>query len=434
MATRPITIRCLQRKLYVRSKQEPEKRFYSLYDKLYRMDILRTAYAQCRANKGCAGIDGITFEQIEEAEGGVKTFLSGIQAELRDKSYEAQPIKRVFIPKGGGESTEKRPLGIACIRDRVVQVACSLVMQPIYEPHLYEGSYAYRLKRNAQQAVKEIEQYLKAGYTQVLDADHKRYFDSIPHGRMLDKVAERISDRSFLHLLRKLLKAPIVEVQEDGKTRVKANRMGLSQGSGISPLLANIYLNDFCMLIQEKTPCKIITYADDFVILHREPYSLEQLDWVEKTLSKEGLTLNKDKTRCVDMSVCGNAFNFLGFQFRRVRRYNRNNQYIRIEPSKKSQAKFKEAIRDIVKRRTSQTLDVLVERVNQVNRGWKQYFGKVGYPRKIFFMLDWFVVARFYRWSRKRSQRKSKYLAQGAYKKLLKAGLEYLQPTVVKEM
>jgi len=251
---------------------------------------------------------------------------------------------------------------------------------------------------------------------------------------MLDKVAERISDKSLLHLVRKLLKAPIVEVQEDGKTRVKANRMGTPQGSGLSPLLAIIYLNEFCRLIEEKTPCKIISYADDFVILNKKPYTMEQLDWVEKALSKEGLTLNKDKTCSVDRSIQGHAFNFLGFQFKRVRGYYRNTQYIKIEPSKKSQSKFKEAVRDIVKHRTSQILEVLVERANRVIRGWKQYFGKVGYPRKIFFMLDWFVVARFYRWSRNRSQRKSKYLAQGAYKKLRKAGLEYLQPTAVKEM
>lgn len=433
MATRPIKVRCLQRKLYVRSKQEPEKRFYSLYDKLYRMDILRTAYAQGRENKGCAGIDGITFEQIAQAKGGVDAFLSGIQAELKDKSYQPQPMKRVLIPKGRGSSSGERPLGIACIKDRVVQTACALVMQPIYEPHLHEQSYGYRPKRNAQQAVQQIEQYLKQEYTQVLDADLSGYFDSIPHGRLLDKIAERISDRSLLQLMRKLLKAPIVEVQEDGKTRVKANRIGTQQGSGLSPLLANIYLNDFCILIQERTPCKIIAYADDFVILHKEPYSVEQLDWVERTLSKEGLTLNKDKTRCVDMSEQGNEFNFLGFQFKQVRGCYRA-QYIRIEPSRKSQAKFKDAIRDIVKHRTSQTLDVLVERVNLVNRGWKQYFGKVGYPRKVFFKLDWFVVARFYRWSRNRSQRKSKYLAQGAYRKLCKAGLECLQPTAVKEM
>jgi len=177
MATRPITVRCLQRKLYVRSKQEPEKQFYSLYDKLYRMDILQTAYAQCRANKGCAGIDGMTFEQIEQVEGGIDAFLEGIQTELQDKSYEVQPIKRVLIPKGRDKSSGERPLGIACIRDRVVQAACTLVMQPIYEPHFHEESYAYRPKRNAQQAVKQIERYLKEGYRQVWDADLKGYFD-----------------------------------------------------------------------------------------------------------------------------------------------------------------------------------------------------------------------------------------------------------------
>ena len=433
MATTLVKVRCLQRKLYSRSKQRPEEKFYSLYDKLYRPDILHEAYARCRANKGCAGLDGQTFEQIERGQGGMAGLITNLAKDLKDKSYKPGPIKRVMISKGEGK---ERPLGIASIRDRVVQMACNIIMQPIYDPHLHRESYGYRPKRSAQQAVKKIESYLKTGYTQVLDADLSGYFDSIPREVLLEKVARRISDESLMKLLKQMLKAPIAHVERNGKIKVVANDIGIGtpQGSCLSPLLANIYLNDFCKLIEEKTPCRIITYADDFVILSKQAYTAEQLEWVERRLQREGLTLNKDKTHCVDMSEEGQEFDFLGFNFKRVRSFYGKSTYIEIAPSKKSQKKFKEAIREIVKHRTSATLDVLVARVNRITRGWKNYFGKVGHPRKIFFKLDWFVVARFYRWSRNRSQRKSRYLAQDAWRKLRVAGLVYLQPVATKSM
>ena len=433
MATTLVKVRCLQRKLYSRSKQRPEEKFYSLYDKLYRPEILHEAYARCRANQGCAGLDGQTFEQIERGEGGVTGLITNLAKELKDKSYRPGPIKRVMISEGEGK---ERPLGIASIKDRVVQMACNIIMQPIYDPHLHVESYGYRPKRNAQQAVRKIESYLKKGYTQVLDADLSGYFDSIPREELLGKVSRRISDESLMKLLKQMLKAPIAQVDNNGKIRIIANDAGIGtpQGSCLSPLLANIYLNDFCKVIEEKTPCRIITYADDFVILSKQAYTAAQLEWVECRLQREGLTLNKDKTHCVDMSEQGQEFDFLGFNFKRVRGYYRKSTYIKIAPSKKSQKKFKEAIREIVKHRTSATLDVLVARVNCVTRGWKNYFGKVGYPRKIFFQLDWFVVARFYRWSRNRSQRKSRYLAQDAWRKLRAAGLVYLQPVATKSV
>lgn len=428
------TVRCLQRKLYSRSKQKPEEKFYSLYDKLYRPDILYEAYARCRANKGGAGLDGQTFERIERGKGGVDGLITSLAKELKDKSYKPGPIKRVMIKKDHGK---ERPLGIASIRDRVVQMACNIIMQPIYDPALHIESYGYRPKRSAQQAVKRIENYLKQGYTQVLDADLSGYFDNIPQDKLVVKVSRKISDESWMKLLKQMLKAPIARVEENGKVRITANDSGIGtpQGSCLSPLLANIYLNDFCQLIEEKTPCKIINYADDFVILNTKPYTAEQLQWVGRRLQGEGLTLNQDKTHCVDMLVKGQEFDFLGFNFKRVRGfYRKQRTYIKIAPSKKSQKKFKEAIREVVKHRTSATLDVLIARVNRIVRGWKNYFGGVGYPRKIFFKLDWFVVARFYRWSRNRSQRKSRYLAQDAWRKLRAAGLVYLQPVATKSV
>lgn len=378
-------------------------------------------------------MDGQTFEQIERGEGGITGLITGLAEELRDKSYRPGPIKRVMIREGKGK---ERPLGIASIRDRVVQMACNIIMQPIYDPDLHGESYGYRPKRNAHQAVKKIESYLKKGYTQVLDADLSGYFDSIPREELLVKVSRKISDESLMKLLKQMLKAPIAHVGNNGKTRIIANDTGIGtpQGSCLSPLLANIYLNDFCKVIEEKTPCRIITYADDFVILNKQTYTGAQLEWVERRLKRDGLTLNKDKTHCVDMSEMGQEFDFLGFNFKRVRGYYGKSTYIKIAPSKKSQKKFKEAIREIVKHRTSATLEVLVARVNRVTRGWKNYFGEVGYPRKIFFQLDWFVVARFYRWSRNRSQRKSRYLAQDAWRKLRAAGLVYLQPVATKSV
>jgi RNA-directed DNA polymerase len=366
-------------------------------------------------------------------QGGMAGFITNLAKDLKDKSYKPGPIKRVMISKGEGK---ERPLGIASIRDRVVQMACNIIMQPIYDPHLHRESYGYRPKRSAQQAVKKIESYLKTGYTQVLDADLSGYFDSIPREELLEKVARRISDESLMKLLKQMLKAPIAQVGRNGKIKVVANDIGIGtpQGSCLSPLLANIYLNDFCKLIEEKTPGRIITYADDFVILSKQAYTAEQLEWLERRLQREGLTLNKDKTHCVDMSKEGQEFDFLGFNFKRVRSFYGKSTYIEIAPSRKSQKKFKEAIREIVKHRTSATLEVLVARVNRITRGWKNYFGKVGYPRKIFFKLDWFVVARFYRWSRNRSQRKSRYLAQDAWRKLRVAGLVYLQPVATKSM
>ncbi len=434
MAITLTKVRCLQRKLYSRSKQKPEDKFYSLYDKLYRPDILREAYARCRENKGGAGLDGLTFKQIEEEKGGVEELITNLARELKEKRYKPGPIKRVMIKKNNGK---ERPLGVASIRDRVVQMACNIIMQPIYDPHLHMESFGYRPKRSAQQAAKRIESYLKMGYTQVLDADLSGYFDTIPRDKLLDKVSRRISDENLMKLLKQVLTAPIAQVDENGKIRIMANDIGIGtpQGFCLPPLLANIYLNDFCQLIEGRTPCKIITYADDFVILNKQPYTSEQLEWVGRRLEWEGLTLNKDKTHYVDMSLKGQEFGFLGFNFKRVRGYySKLRTYIKVAPSRKSQKKYKDAIRDIVKHRTSATLDVLVARVNSITRGWKNYFGKVGYPRTIFFKLDWFVVARFYRWSRSRSQRKSRYLAQDAWRKLRAAGLIFLQPVVAKSV
>lgn len=422
MASTPQTVRQLQRKLYGASKQKEDYRFYSLYDKLYRADILQAAYAQCRANRGAPGVDGVSFADIERQ--GREAFLQEIAEALREHRYRVSPIRRVMIPKANGK---ERALGIATIRDRVVQTACKLVLEPIVEPHLHADSYGYRPKRSAAMAVQAIEASLNAGYQQVYDADLSAYFDTIPQDRLMDKLRRQVSDQNFLALIRQGLRAPI-QTEPGSEAPIKIVDQGTAQGSPLSPLLANLYLNDFCQRIAQRTPCRIVVYADDFVIMHRQAYTPAQLDWFANELAAEGLTINQDKTRVVDMSVRGAAFEFLGFSLQRVRGYYGGKEFIKIQPSKASMAHFKEKIRLIVKHRTSLTLVQLIDRVNPIIRGWRNYFAGVGYPRAVFFKLDWFVCARFYRWSRRLSQRAGKRLAQNAWEVLRKAGLQFLQP------
>jgi hypothetical protein len=243
------------------------------------------------------------------------------------------------------------------------------------------------------------------------------------------KIERRISDRSILALLRQFLRAPVLFTDENGIVTITKPEMGTPQGGVISPLFANIYLNDFSNLITTKTPCRMISYADDFVILHRRPYTERQVQWFKDTLASEGLTINEEKTRVVDMRRAKAEFDFLGFTFRLIPSHWPNGSpYLRVQPSKKSQMQFKGAIRDIVKHRTSLTLEQLIAKVNPIVRGWRNYFNSCGYPNRIFFKMDWFIVARFYRWANRLSQRRSKCLTPDPLKKLMKTGLELFRP------
>jgi RNA-directed DNA polymerase len=309
----PSKIRMLQRKLYLKAKAEPNYRFYLLYDKIYREDVLTHAYDLAKSNKGAPGVDEQTFEQIELQ--GLGEWLDGIRNDLRAKTYKPQPVRRVMIPKAGGG---ERPLGIPTIRDRVVQTAAKLILEPIFEADFDPDAYGYRPKRSAQDAIQKVHALLCEGYTDVVDADLSRYFDTIPHRELLQCVARRIVDRDVLHLIKMWLKAPIEERDEHGNKRLtggKSSTCGTPQGGVASPMLANLYMNRFLKFWRitgrsEAFQAQVINYADDFVILSRG-YAAEALDWTRNVMTRIGLTLNEAKTSI--KQARRERFDFLGY-------------------------------------------------------------------------------------------------------------------------
>ena len=374
MLKTPEKIRELQRKLYRKAKQEKEYRFYLLYDKVYRLDILNHAYRLVKANKGAPGIDGETFERIEQREGGVERYLEEIAGELKRKVYKPQAVRRVYIPKATGG---KRPLGIPVIKDRVVQMAVKIVIEPIFEADFQDNSYGFRPKRSAHQAVDDVRNNLFAGKTDVIDADISKYFDTIPHDRLLQLVAKRIVDKQILKLIKMWLKAPIVEEREDGKKEFKGNDKGTPQGGVISPLLANIYLNVLDTLwvvkrVQERLGARLIRYADDCVILCRGNTD-RILKGVKRVFDDLGLTLNEEKTHVVDARQ--EMFHFLGFTIGMKRGRKTGKMYPHIEPSKKALKHIRSEIKQLTTERYSAIpTEVVIRRVNEVARGWVGYF------------------------------------------------------------
>ena len=374
----PENIRTLQRKLYCKAKQEPTCRFHSLYDKVYRADILRHAYQLVRANKGSAGIDGVTFTAIEE-EKGVTAFLAELEEALRNKTYTAEPVKRVMIPKADGS---KRPLGIPTIRDRVAQMATKLVIEPIFEADFCACSYGFRPKRSAHDAVDDVAGTLRKGYTEVIDADLSKYFDTIPHANLMAVVAERICDGAILHLIRMWLKAPVIEVGRDGKKRNtgggKENRKGTPQGGVISPLLANLYLHLLDKIwerhsLQKRLGARIVRYADDIVLLCRRNQSAPVMVVLRRILDRLALSLNEQKTKIVN--AVDEEFGFLGFSIKMGKGWRTGRWYPHVQPSKKSCQKIKDRITQLTRReRTIMPLEWVVNEVNATVRGWVGYF------------------------------------------------------------
>ena len=375
--TTPETIRTRQRKLYAKAKQEPAYRLYALYDKISRADILNHAWRLVRANRGSPGCDGISFEAIESGIG-VDTFLRELARDLQAKTYRAQPVRRVMIPKTDGRL---RPLGIPTVRDRVVQMAVKLIIEPIFEADFCANSYGFRPKRSAHDAVDDIANTLWAGYTQVIDADLSKYFDSIPHATLLAVVAERIVDGGILHLITQWLKAPVIGEDADGTRKSvgggKANRKGTPQGGVISPLLANCYLHILDRTwhrrhLKDTLHAHLVRYADDFVVLCRKDVE-EPLQVVRHVLEQLGLSLNEAKTHIVDATEA--SFTFLGFTLQMSRGAKTGTPYPNVRPAANSLKKIKARLTVLTQRElTAIALSDIVRNINRSLRGWVNYF------------------------------------------------------------
>ena len=370
----PDKVRSFQRKLYLKAKAEPDFRFYQLYDKVYREDILSHAYKVAKANGGSPGVDGVSFERIESE--GVDEWLSGIRTELHAKTYKPQPVRRVMIPKPGGG---KRPLGIPTIRDRVVQTALKLVVEPIFEADLEDNTYGYRPKRSALDAVRKVHALLCEGYTDVVDADLAKYFDTIPHNELMQCVARRIVDRHVLHLIKLWLKAPVEERDRDGKRQMSGGRKskrGVPQGGVISPLLANLYVNRFLKFwrIAERGrvfQAHVISYADDFVILSRGQAG-KALEWTRQVMKGLNLKLNEEKTVIRDAET--QCFDFLGYTFGSVWFRKDGTKYMSASASKKSVLRLKRKLRYTLRPSEKGTWPEVRDRLNATLRGWCGYF------------------------------------------------------------
>src|SRR5215212_4278940 len=371
----PESIRKLQRKLYLKAKDEPAFRFYLLHDKICREDILCHAYDLARANKGAPGVDGVTFAMIEAA--GREGWLAAIRKDLVAKTYRPQPVRRVMIPKpGGGE----RPLGIPTIRDRVVQSAAKLVLEPIFEADLDPAAYGYRPGRSGADAIREVHALLCRGYTEVVDADLSQYVGTIPHCDLLRSAARRIVDRDVLRLVKLWLKTPVEETGADGKRRMAGGRSstrGTPQGGVVSPLLANLYMNRFLKHWRgtgrgDAYRAQVVSYADDFVILSRG-HAAEALAWTRAVMTRLGLSLNEAKTALRDARR--EPFDFLGYAFGPHHYRKDGHWYLGASPSKRSVQRLKDKVGELLVAGNTGPWPEVRDRLNRLLRGWAAYFG-----------------------------------------------------------
>jgi group II intron reverse transcriptase/maturase len=385
--------------LHAKAKGDPKFRFYSLYDKVYRQDVLSLALRRCRNNGGAPGIDGQSFEDIEKY--GQQKWLEELAEELRTKTYQPQAVRRVYIPKPDGK---RRPLGIPTIKDRVVQTALLIVLEPIFEADLQPEQYAYRAERNALDAVQAVHGLLNAGHTEVVDADLSGYFDSIPHAELMQCVARRVSDKAVLHLIKLWLVAPVEEKDARGHihrtTRNKDQGRGSPQGAPLSPLLANLYMRRFVLGwktlgYEQRLQARIVNYADDFVILARRTGQRAEAA-MREMMKRLKLTVNEAKTKLC--RVPQETFDFLGYTFGRCYSPKTGRGYLGTRPAQKKIRKLCESISEQTSRRTTYLgAEEVVDRLNRKLRGWANYF-RLGPVSKAYRAVDRHATQRLRRW------------------------------------
>jgi RNA-directed DNA polymerase len=420
--TPPETVGKLQTALHTKAKNAPDYRFYALYDKLYRRDVLRYAFDRCRRNDGAPGVDRQAFRDIEEY--GVDRWLDELTEELRSGTYQSQPVRRLNIPKDG-QPGKFRPLGIPCIKDRVVQTAAMVVLEPIFEVDLEPEQHAYRPERNGVDAVRRVERHLRTGHTEVVDADLSGYFDSIPHAELMKSVSRRISDGRMLRLFKMWLESPVEETDAKGDrhrtTRNKDLGMGTPQGSPISPLLSNLYMRRFVKGWrtgghERRLDAHVVNYADDFVICCRGTAD-EAMTVMREMMSKLKLTVNEKKTRLCRLPE--ETFNFLGYTLGRNYDCRTGEPYLGPRPSRQKIARIGREIHELTTRRTTWLeVDELIRRINAKLRGWSNYF-RIGTKSKAYRSIDTHVRQRVRQWLR------AKFKVKGSAKQRYPDGYLY---------
>jgi len=404
-----------QRKLYLAAKRSRNRRFHALYDRIFRPDVLWRAWEEVRRNGGSAGADGVTIAEIERE--GVAQFLEQIAQELRMQTYHPQPVRRVYLPKPDGR---QRPIGIPNVQDRVIQQACKMVIEPIFEANFLDTSYGFRPKRSAQQAVQAVKEALIRGW-HVVEADIQSFFDTMDQNLLMSLLQRRISDRRVLKLLRGWLRAGVLEA---GVRR--ATEMGSPQGGVISPLLANIYLHvlDMYWTKYYATLGKLYRYADDFVIIYRTPHDAQQaLQAIQGIMTQLKLSLHPTKTRIVDMGREG--FDFLGFHFHKLETKKTHKLLPYLWPARKAMQAIRDKIRDYTTRkRLSNPLSEVVKFLNRVIRGWRNYF-QIGNSTRQLQQLDYYVGSRLRRWLRSRKGARGHWNERACEALIASSGLEY---------